>query len=152
MPRAPFNAFTYPYRKSTSGSFEYALLKRSDADFWHGASGGGEDEESPLEAAKRETFEESGIPPDSPFLQLDTVAFLPVVGFRGCHHWGEDLYVIPQYYFAVLTDMKELVLSHEHLEFQWLAYEEAHRLLNFDSDRNALWELNQRLKGMGPRG
>ena len=152
MPRAPFNAFTYPYRQATSGSFEYALLKRSDAGFWHGASGGGEDDESPLEAAKRETFEEAGITSDSAFIQLDTIAYIPVIGFRDSHLWGEDLYAIPQYYFAVRTDRTELVLSREHLEFRWLAYEEAHRLLNFDSDKNALWELNQRLKGLGPRG
>jgi len=118
MPRAPFNAFTYPYRKATGGGFEYALLKRSDAGFWHGASGGGEDDESPLETAKRETFEEAGIPSDAPFFQLDTVAFIPVIGFRDSHTWGEDLYVIPQYYFAVLTAMRKLVLSREHLEFQ----------------------------------
>lgn len=152
MPRAPFNAFTYPYRKTTASGYLYALLKRSDADFWHGASGGGEDEENPIDAARRETFEESGIPQDSPFFQLDTVAYIPVIGFRDSHTWGEDLYVIPQYYFAVLTDMTELVLSREHVAFQWLEYEQAHRLLNFDSDRNALWELNQRLQGLGPRG
>ena len=152
MPRAPFNAFTFPYRSSKGGGFEYALLKRSDAGFWHGASGGGEDEETPLEAAKRETFEEAGIPPECEFYQLDTVGYIPAAGFRDSHLWGEDTYVIPQYYFAVLTDKKELVLSPEHLEFRWMNYSEAHDLLKFDYDKNALWELNQRLKGRGPRG
>ncbi len=152
MPRAPFNSFTYPYRKTTEGGFEYALLKRSDAGFWQGASGGGEDNETAIDAAKRETFEEAGIPPDSAYLQLDTIGYIPVAGFRDSHLWGEDVYVIPQYYFAVLTEMKEMVLSHEHLEFQWLDYQAAYSLLKFDSDKNALWELNQRLKGRGPRG
>jgi dATP pyrophosphohydrolase len=152
MPRAPFNAFTYPYHKTTESEFEYALLKRSDAGFWHGASGGGEDGENPLEAAKRETFEEAGISPDSPFFQLDTICFIPVIGFRDSPRWGENVYVIPQYYFGVMTDRTELILSCEHLVYRWLKYEEAYRLLNFDCDRNALWELNQRLKGRGPRG
>ena len=152
MPRAPFNAFTFPYRQTAEGGFEYALLKRSDAGFWHGASGGGEDEESPIQAARRETFEEAGIPPESSFLQLDTIGYIPVAGFRDSHLWGEDVYVIPQYYFAVLTEIKELVLSREHLEFRWLRYEDAHDLLKYDYDKNALWELNQRLKGLGPRG
>ena len=61
MPRAPFNAFTYPYRQSGDGAPEYALLLRSDAGIWHGASGGGEDDETPLDAARREAFEEAGI-------------------------------------------------------------------------------------------
>ncbi|NKB66596.1 MAG: NUDIX domain-containing protein [Candidatus Latescibacteria bacterium] len=151
MPRAPFNAFTYPYRR-VAGGFEYALLKRADSGFWHGASGGGEDDETPLQGAQRETFEETGIDPDSLFLQLDTVAFIPVTGFRDSPLWGEDVYVIPQYYFGVLTASSQLVLSDEHFEFKWVGYEEAYGMLHFDSDRNALWELNQRLRGLGPRG
>ena len=151
MPRAPFNAFTFPYRNTRDGDVEYALLKRSDAGIWHGASGGGEDDETPLEAAKRETFEEAGIAPDSPFLQLDTISPVPVVGFRDSHLWGEDVYVIPQYYFAALTELSDLVLSRENTESRWFSYEVAYPLLNFDSDQTALWELNQRLRGRGPR-
>ncbi len=152
MARAAFNVAVYPYRKVDDGEFEYALLKRSDAGFWQGVSGGGEDDETPLEAAKRETFEETGIPPDSPFLQLDTVEPVPVTEFRDSHLWGEDVYVIPQYCFGVLADGKALVLSREHIDCQWLRYEEAHRLLKYDGNKTALWELNQRLRGQGPRG
>ena len=152
MPRAPFNVAVYPYRPVGDGEFEYALLKRSDAGFWQGVSGGGEGGETPLETAKRETFEETGIPPDSPFLQLDTVEPIPVTEFRDSHLWGEDVYVIPQYCFGVLTGDRSLVLSREHTEYRWLRYEQAHHWLKYDGNKTALWELNQRLRGRGPRG
>ena len=43
-----------------------------------------------------------------------------------------------------------LVLSHEHAEYRWLPYEDAERLLRFDSNRTALWELNLRIRGLRP--
>jgi len=151
MARSPFNVLVYPYCQVGAGDFEYALLKRSDAGFWQGISGGGEDDETPLEAAKRETHEETGIPPNSLFLRLDTVEYVPVTEFRDSHLWGEDVYVIPQYCFGVLAKDRELALSHEHTEYRWLMYEEARRLLEYDGNRTALWELAKRLRGQGPR-
>lgn len=152
MARAPFNVSVYPYRQVSDNEFEYALLKRSDAGFWQGVSGGGEDDETPLEAAKRETYEETGIPSDSPFLQLDTVEPIPVTEFRDSYLWGEDVYVIPQYWFAVRVRDSTLVLSREHTEYRWLRYEEAHRMLKYDGNKVALWELGARLRGRGLRG
>ena len=152
MPRAPFNVGVFLYREAGDGEFEYALLKRADAGFWQGVSGGGEDGETPLETAKRETFEETGISPEAAFLQLDTVEPVPVIYFAGSRLWGEDVYVIPQYWFGVRADDRPLVLSHEHVAYRWLGYEQARRILEFDGNRTALWELNQRLKGLGPRG
>jgi dATP pyrophosphohydrolase len=152
MARAPFNVAIFPYRKAGLDEFAYALLKRSDAGFWQGISGGGEDDETPLEAAKRETYEEAGIPPDSSFIQLDTVEPVPVTEFRDSYLWGEDVYVIPQYCFGVLVKDSGLLLSREHTEYRWLGYEEAYRMLEYDGNRTALWELDKRLRGRGPRG
>ena len=142
----------FPYRKADDDQFEYALVKRSDAGFWQGISGGGEDDESPLEAAKRETYQEAGIPPDSSFMQLDTVESVPVTEFKDSYLWGDDVYVIPQYCFGVLVEDSELVLSREHTEYRWLKYEEADRLLKWGGNKTALWELDKRLRGRGPRG
>ena len=152
MARAPFNVLVFPYRKVADDEFKYALLKRSDAGFWQGIAGGGEDGETLLETAKRETYEESGIPPNSSFLPLDTVEPVPVTHFRDSHLWGEDVYVIPQYCFGVLVKDSGLVLSREHTEYRWLMYEDAHRMLEYDGNRTALWELDTRLRGRGPRG
>jgi dATP pyrophosphohydrolase len=151
MARAPFNVLVYPYRQVGNDTFEYALLKRSDTGYWQTVAGGGEDDETPLQAARRETFEESGIPPDSFFIQLDTVISVPVIEFRDSHLWGDDVYVIPQYCFGVLAGARQLVLSHEHTEYRWLDYQEAYHLVKYDDNRVALWELDRKLRGLRPR-
>jgi broad specificity phosphatase PhoE len=38
-----------------------------------------------------------------------------------------------------------ITLSREHTDYRWVAYAEAARLLRWDSNRTALWELNERL-------
>jgi dATP pyrophosphohydrolase len=152
MARAPFNVAVYPYRELGDGEFEYALLKRADAGFWQGVTGGGEDDETPIEAARRETYEETGIPPDAPFLRLETVEPIRVTYFGDGRLWGDDRYVIPQYGFGVRAVGRELALSREHTEYRWLLYEEADRMLKWDGNKTALWELDRRLRGCGPAG
>ena len=152
MTRAPFQILVYPYRKTSDGQIEYALLKRADEGYWQGIAGGGEDEEYPLETARRETFEESGILPTSDFLQLDTIDFVPVTEFRDGHLWGDDVYVIPQYCFGVTVQNPQLKISREHTEYRWFSYEDARQVIKFDGNKTALWELDKRLKGKGPRG
>lgn len=152
MARAPFNVLVFPYWQTGAHEFAYALLKRADAGFWQGVSGGGEDEEIPLEAAKREVVEETGLQPTAAFILLDTVEYVPVIEFGASYLWGEDVYVIPQYCFGMRAVSRELKLSHEHTDYRWLAYEEARRLLKYDGNKTALWELDKRLKGCGPRG
>jgi dATP pyrophosphohydrolase len=151
MTRAPFQVLVYPYRQVGAEAFEYALLKRSDLEFWQAITGGGEDGETPLEAARRETYEETGVSPDSMFLQLDTVEPIPVTAFKDSHLWGEDVYVIPQYCFGVRVEDERLYLSREHTAYRWLEYEEAQGLLKYDGDKTALWELDRRLRSRGPR-
>lgn len=152
MPRAPFQVLVYPYRKLNNGHFEYALLKRADDGIWQGIAGGGEDGETPFEAAIRETYEEAGLSPVSEFIRLDSIESVPAAGFRDSPIWGEDVYVIPQHSFGVAAHDVRITISHEHTEYQWFTYEEACRLIKYDGSRTALWELDKRLKGKGPRG
>lgn len=58
--RAPFQILAIPYRK-TNGIMQFCVFHRSDADWWQFIAGGSEDAETPLKAAKREIFEESGL-------------------------------------------------------------------------------------------
>ncbi len=150
MARAPFQVLVYPYLQVDEAKFEYALLCRADEGWWQGVAGGGEDDETPLEAARRETYEETGIR-DAPFLQLDTVFPVPVTTFSYSHIWSEDVYVIPQHCFGVRALDRQIVLSHEHTAYRWLSYEEAYRLARYDGNKTALWELDRRLRGLGPR-
>jgi len=151
MAREPFQVLVLPYRSKGCGQFEYAVFKRSDDANWQGIAGGGEDNDSPLEAARRETWEESRIPVESNFVVLDTISSVPVTCFPDSYLWGENIFVIPEYSFGVDASGRQLVLSGEHSEYKWVDFEEAEKLLKYDSNKVALWELNQRLKRLEPR-
>jgi dATP pyrophosphohydrolase len=151
MPRAPFNVMVYPYIKVGENEFEYALLKRSDNGAWLGVSGGGEDKETILEAVKRETYEEAGISPESAFIQLDTIEPLPVTLFNPDHPWDKNIFIIPQYTFGVRVEGRRIILSDEHTEYGWFKYKDAYDLLLYDGAKTALWELDRKVRGLGPR-
>jgi dATP pyrophosphohydrolase len=51
----------FPYYIGDEG-IEYAIFRRSDADWWQAISGAGEEGETVIESAKREACEEGGIP------------------------------------------------------------------------------------------
>jgi len=144
MARAPFQVLVFPFRKLSNNTYEYALFRRSDAGYWQGIAGGGEDEESSLEAARRETSEEARIPPCASLFRLQTIAYVPVVSFRDHKLWRSDLFVIPEYYFAVESTLP-IRISPEHSEMMWFRYEECQQRLHWDSNKTALWELNERL-------
>lgn len=147
--RAPYQILAIPYR-ILEGIPRYCVFHRADSDQWQFLAGGGEDNETPLEAAKRETWEESGARPDK-WLALKSLSYLPVaVISENCRcHWDKDLYVIPEYTFGFLCD-EEIKLSCEHTACVWLSYEEAARKLRWDSNRTALYELDCRLKAEMP--
>jgi dATP pyrophosphohydrolase len=143
--RAPFQILVIPFRQGATG-FEFAILKRSDSECWQFVAGGGEDDESPYTAAQRETKEEIGIAVDGQLLELDSMATIPKDSFAAADSWGPDVYVIPEHCFAVDVAGSAVSLSCEHTDLHWVSYEDACRLLKWDSNRNALWELNERLK------
>ncbi len=150
MPRAPFQILVLPYRK-TRDILEFAVLRRTDYLCWQGIAGGGEDGETPLEAAKREAFEEFGISGACQFTPLQASCALPFTLFEDNDTWDPALYVVPEHSFGADCTCQTLALSHEHDAAEWLPYKEAHAQLTYDSNRTALWELNQRLLGLGPR-
>ena len=143
--RAPFQVLILPYRCTPAG-LEFAVLERRDSSDWQFVSGGGEDDESPVEAAQREMREEVRLNVDGRLLKLDAIATIPACVFDEVASWGDDILVIPEYSFAVDVQDAELVLSSEHSELRWTSYEQACDLLRWDSNRTALWELRERLK------
>ena len=149
MGRAPFQVLVLPWRRRADGRVEFALFRRADNGIWQGIAGGGEDDELPMAAAKREAFEEAGIPADRPFIALDATASIPAHGFAGSRQWGVSVYVIPEHAFGVDASGEELRIAREHSDLRWLAYGDACALVRYDSNRVALWELNQRIHGLG---
>ena len=145
MSRAPFQVLVLPFRHSQDGYLEYAIFKRSDGKYWQFTAGGGENAEKLGETAKREAFEEAGISPDSEYFPLDSRNTVPVAGVTGEFTWGRDVYVIPEYTFGVEIESSSITLSKEHTEYRWVSYENAAEMLKWDSNKNALWELNARI-------
>lgn len=146
MTRAPFQVVVFPFRRTDSG-VEYAVLQRSDDGSWQCVAGGGEDGETPVEAARREAAEEAAIPESRPVYRLQATSMVPIVYIKDWAraHWPTDLYVIPNHAFAVDCAALELRLSHEHVDMKWAPYDEAYALLRWENNKVALWELDERL-------
>ncbi len=123
MSRVPFQVLVLPFRRCSRERIEYAVFKKSDGGYWQFIAGGGEDDETPLEAARREALEEAGILPDSRYLHLDSTSTVPVVGVTGEFTWGNNVFVIHEYTFGVEVVHSVLNLSKEHTEYKWVGYE-----------------------------
>ena len=142
--RAPFQILALPYRFVNSKPL-YCVLHRADHDQWQFIAGGGEDSETPAEAAMREIFEESGVYAVGLF-PLTSMCYVRADCFsvKARANWASDTYVIPEYSFAFECN-KDITLSSEHKEVIWLTYDEAMKKLEWDSNKTALYELNERL-------
>lgn len=143
--RAPYQILAIPYR-IINGNILFCVLHRADIDYWQFIAGGGEDKEIPIEAARREIFEEVGIEIRN-IIQLDTICSIPANCISEKHrkNWSKHTYVIPEYSFAFECG-SEIFLSNEHTEYLWADYERANELLTFDSNKTSLYELGCRLK------
>lgn len=153
MARAPFQVLILPCRPTSDGGWQFAVFRRADgaAAVWQFLAGGGEEGETPQAAARREMAEEAGINPESALAALGARAAIPTTRFKGRYAWADHLDVIPEYAFAVsLPAGAALRLSHEHAEMRWLGLVAAGALLTWDSNREALAELRQRLEGPAP--
>ena len=150
MTRSPLQILVFPYKFSKNKEVLFCLFKRNleAGGYWQGIAGGGENAETPLEAAKRESYEEAGIPLNYKYMQLDSIITIPVVNILG-FLWGENTLVIPEYSFAVELVDEKISLSNEHTEYRWFDYSNAIQKLHWDSNKNSLWELNHRLTGCG---
>ena len=73
--RAPFQILAIPY-KVVDGFIQYCVFHRSDFVQWQFIAGGGEDDESPIQAAKREISKESGVFVDK-IIELKSMCYIP---------------------------------------------------------------------------
>ena len=141
--RAPFQVLVVPFRMINDHA-EYLLMRRGDLGVWQWVAGGGEDIETPLEAASRELEEETGYVQEP--RELDSRSAIPVVDVCGSLAYGMERPILMEFAFAVEVAFTAVRISEEHTEFAWLTYKEAHSRLNWDSNRTALWETNFRIE------
>ncbi len=146
MSRQPVQVHVYLFRKTNNG-YEYAIFQRSDLTVcWQGICGGLEDNESVIEGARREIYEEAGITTPFPLYKLETTSYLPdiIIAKSEREHWSDGIVVIPMYYLAMEYD-GEIILSDEHLQYKWMSYKDAREIIYFDDQKTALYELNELL-------
>ncbi|MEE1006178.1 MAG: NUDIX pyrophosphatase [Acutalibacteraceae bacterium] len=144
--REPYQILAIPYR-IVDGTPLFCIFRRADSNIWQFIAGGVENGETQFEAAKRETIEEIGVEPKD-IKQLTCIAYVPaeVIAESKRQHWDKNTYVIPEYSFAFECD-SEPTLSNEHTEYKWLTYDEARKLLKWDSNKVAMYEINSIIKG-----
>ena len=134
-----------PYRQE-GPDIQFAVFRRADAGYWQFVAGGGEGNEAPMEAARREAGEEAAISSTAQFFMLESRNTVPVLEVTGSLCWGPDVLVIPEYTFGVeVTGGGELRISREHTEFRWADYDTCRAMLHWHCNRNALHELNHRI-------
>lgn len=118
------------------------MLQRADTGQWQWVAGGGEAEETPAQAARRELREELAV--SGPVFALQSRATVPVVSVVGDLRWGDHHLVLTEYAFCVDVADGEPVLSGEHADMRWVTTDVAHGLLAWDSNRTAAWEVEVR--------
>lgn len=143
--RAPFQILAVPYR-FIKGELCFCVFRRSDSNIWQFIAGGGENNEKPLDAAMREIKEETGVVAEQ-LTELKSVVFVPaeVVAENMRTHWDKNIFVIPEYSFAFKCNA-DPTLSREHSEYKWLSYNDARKLLKWDSNKVAMYEIMCRLR------
>lgn len=139
--RRPKQVLVFLYKK-VNNDYLYCIFLRKSG-IWQGISGGVEDDEALIDTVKREVFEETGIVVSN-IMELSSISSIPVADIVGDFKFGSDVYVVPEYSFGVEC-CGNIVLSSEHNDYKWMSYDEAINCLEYDSNKTALWELNERL-------
>ncbi len=144
--RRPHQILVFPYKKDNNGNYLYGILCRTGKkERWQGIAGGVEDNETYLEACKREANEEANISYDAEVIELESISTIPVVNITKNFIWGDNVCLIYEHCFGIGVTDEKIKLSHEHTKIEWLIYEKAKNKLTWDSNKNALWELNYKL-------
>ena len=143
--REPFQILAVRYR-FIENEWCFCVFRREDSDIWQFIAGGGEDNEKTIQAALREIKEETGVTAEK-LTELKSVAFVPaeIVTETMRAHWDKSIFVIPEYSFAFECNA-DPTISHEHSEYQWLPYNDARKLLKWESNKVAMYEIMCRLR------
>jgi bis(5'-nucleosidyl)-tetraphosphatase len=111
------------FRKSASG-IKYLLIKHHKSG-WGFSKGKLEKGETLQKAAKRELFEETGLK-NVEFIQSFSEKIQYIIRKKDKSKLKKIAY-----YFLVKAKKKKIILSEEHLDFQWVDYNKALRILPY---------------------
>lgn len=127
----------YIFKKTMRG-YEFLLLKRVKkyGSIWAPVTGKAEKGEEIIEAAKREVKEETGISDIGRIIDPEySFTFKNKNGEFEEHVFG----------FEVSPQVEEITISEEHQNYSWVNYETALELLYWDSNKEPLKLLQQKL-------
>lgn len=144
--RKPHQILAFPFIKENDKYLYGIFCRNGSKEIWQGIAGGVEDEDETYKnACIREANEEASITDFTDLIELESVCTIPVPNVTKDFLWGEDVILIYEHCFGIGCKSKNIKLSHEHSKMEWLNYEDAIKKLRWDSNKNALWELNYRL-------
>lgn len=144
--RQPHQILAFPYKKNEQNEYVYAIFCRTGSkERWQGIAGGVEEGETFLEACKREANEEANISYTAKVVELESMCTMPVANVTKEFLWGDDVCLIYEHCYGIDATNEDIQLSDEHTKYEWMTFSEAKKILEWDSNRNALWELNWKL-------
>lgn len=138
--RIPIQVLVYPVRATENQDWEYLLLHRlaTRGDFWQGVTGGIEEGEEIIEAAKRETIEETGLVPIT-IHKVDYSYSYPVAE-KWRYLYAEEVEEITEYVFVAQVEGNQTPTPdpREHDQWQWLPFDQALQQLTWPGNIEAL--------------
>ena len=123
----------------------YAPSEKGKRGHWDFSKGHGEENEAEEQTLRREVLEETGINELNiilGFKQIIKYFFRRSYGLEGeARKKAPWVFKLVVFYLAE-TKNKEVKISDEHVDFVWLAYEEASKKLTFKNAREILKKAN----------
>jgi dihydroneopterin triphosphate diphosphatase len=131
----------YVYKKFDDG-IKYLLLKRSESKqpfpgIWQIVTGKMEEEEKAYNTAIREVMEETSLKPVKCYVAPK------INGFYTPHN--DNIYLIPV--FVICVDDERIVLSDEHVQYEWLDFKNAYNRIHWYSQKENLKIIDDLLTG-----
>jgi dATP pyrophosphohydrolase len=138
--RIPIQVAVYCYRRGNNGIIQWLMLKRATNTnpCWQGVTGAPFEGEALIDAAGRELFEETGLRPLS--LVQSSYSYTYTIPAYNRHKFAYDAKTITEYVFVAQINAahEDVVLTEEHVEYCWVGFDEAQRLLSWQENKKSL--------------